>query len=150
MTEEEVDNGKGVTEEVWVELQNDLFSNSNFFQLNKRLRPLNDVVPNSNFFDPYLWVFVMGRCSSLQMVNLRFDDPNPDQRFEDMRFFMEKNGDFIDQVSPIKTNFPKKLFINNIESNILFIIGFYLVIIFIPISIIKIFQFIYNKIKLII
>ena len=40
--------------------------------------------------------------------------------------------------------------INNIESNILFIIGFYLVIIFIPISIIKIFQFIYNKIKLII
>lgn len=100
MTEEEVDNGKGVTEEVWVELQNDLFSNSNFFQLNKRLRPLNDVVPNSNFFDPYLWVFVMGRCSSLQMVNLRFDDPNPDQRFEDMRFFMEKNGDFIDQVSP--------------------------------------------------
>ena len=31
VTEEEVDNGKGVTEEVWVELQNDLFSNSNFF-----------------------------------------------------------------------------------------------------------------------
>ena len=101
-------NDIGITsEEVFEELSLDL-SGSSFFEFNKEIVPLSNISPEK-YEDPVVLLTILGRCSSIQMIELRFDDPNPDKRFEDMGFFLEKMFPVFEVLSPSQVDANKGL-----------------------------------------
>ena len=101
-------NDIGITpEEVLEELSLDL-SGSSFFEFNKEIVPLSNISPEK-YEDPVVLLTILGRCSSIQMIELRFDDPNPDKRFEDTGVFLDKMSPVVEVLSPSQVDVIKGL-----------------------------------------
>ena len=86
------------SEEVSEELSLDL-SKSSFFEFNKKIVPLSDI-SSEKYEDPVVLLTILGRCSSIQMVEFRLDDPNTDKRFDDSSFFVGKMFPTVEVLSP--------------------------------------------------